>query len=240
MAPLARIGMLALRRGALPLPAQRRALVANVLPLRRHLSSSSSSGDAEAEKQKAEAAAAEPDAAEGAAEGAGEGDAAASETELLQARIAELEEESAKKHDQLLRAMADADNVRRRAKIDVENAHKFAVGKFAKSLLDVADNLSRAAESVPEELRASDEQPVLRSLYEGVVMTDAVLHKTFTEHGLQKSWPMGEKFDPNLHEALFEVPDPSQEPGTIAHVTAAGYILNERCIRAASVGIVSK
>ena len=83
---------------------------------------------------------------------------------LLQVRgpemhIEDLEAQVASKHDQVLRALAEAENARRRAAIDVENAHKFAVGKFAKSLLDVADNLSRAAESVPEELRASDEQP---------------------------------------------------------------------------------
>ena len=77
----------------------------------------------------------------------------------LRTRLEELEAEVASKHDQVLRALAEADNARRRASIDVENAHKFAVGKFAKSLLDVADNLSRAAESVPDELRASDEQP---------------------------------------------------------------------------------
>ena len=74
-------------------------------------------------------------------------------------KIEDLEAQVASKHDQVLRALAEAENARRRAAIDVENAHKFAVGKFAKSLLDVADNLSRAAESVPEELRASDEQP---------------------------------------------------------------------------------
>ena len=76
-----------------------------------------------------------------------------------QVEVTDLEAQVASKHDQVLRALAEAENARRRAAIDVENAHKFAVGKFAKSLLDVADNLSRAAESVPEELRASDEQP---------------------------------------------------------------------------------
>lgn len=152
----------------------------------------------------------------------------------------ELEAEVASKHDQVLRALAEAENARRRASIDVENAHKFAVGKFAKSLLDVADNLSRAAESVPEEMRAAEEHPVLKGLYDGVVMTETQLVKTFEEHGMKRMWPLDEKFDPNLHNALFEMPDPSKEPGTIAHVASAGYVLHERVIRAAGVGIVSK
>ena len=116
--------------------------------------------------------------------------------------------------------LADADNARRRANIDVENAHKFAVGKFAKSLLDVADNLGRAADSVPEEAIAENEQ--LKMLHEGVTMTSTMLLKTFEQHGLQRVDPLGEKFDPNLHNALFEVPDPAQEPGTIAHVQNSG------------------
>ena len=157
-----------------------------------------------------------------------------------QARVEELEAEVSSKHDQVLRALAEAENARRRASIDVENAHKFAVGKFAKSLLDVADNLSRAAESVPEDMRANDEHPVLKALYEGVVMTESQLVKTFESHGMKRMWPMDEKFDPNLHNALFEMPDPSKEPGTIAHVASAGYVLHERVIRAAGVGIVSK
>lgn len=178
-------------------------------------------------------------AADGAAADAAADDGAAT-VESLQAKVEELEAQVASKHEQVLRALAEAENARRRATIDVENAHKFAVGKFAKSLLDVADNLSRAAESVPEEMRTSDEQPVLRGLYEGVVMTETTLVKAFEENGMKKLWPLGEKFDPNLHNALFEMPDPEKEPGTVAHVASAGYVLHDRCIRAAGVGIVSK
>jgi len=158
----------------------------------------------------------------------------------LEARVVELEDELKQKHDALLRALAEAENARRRAAIDVENANKFAVGKFAKSLLDVADNLGRAADSVPEELRTSDENLPLKSLYEGVVLTDSVLHKTFEKYGLHRMAPLGQKFDPNIHDALFEMPDPEKEAGTVAHVTSAGYMLHERCLRAAGVGIVSK
>ena len=219
---------------------------------RRLLSSSSSSAspesDAEAATKKEASASTAEEGGEAAADAETEAAAADADAadagevsvETLQARITELEEQLEGKHDQVLRALAEADNARRRATIDVENAHKFAVGKFAKSLLDVADNLSRAAESVPEESRASDEQPTLKALYEGVVMTEKVLISTFEQHGLVKIWPLDEKFDPNLHNALFEMPDPEREPGTVGHVASAGYVLHDRCIRAAGVGIVSK
>ena len=206
--------------------------------------STSSTPDAEAgaPKEEAAAAAADPETEGAAAEAA----AAEAESEggdraaELEARVAELEEELKGKHDQVLRALAEAENARRRAKLDVEDAHKFAVGKFAKELLDVADNLTRAQEAVPEEMRTTDEHPQLKALYEGVVMTESVLLKTFEKNGLVKVWPLDEKFDPNFHDALFEMPDPTKEPGTVAHVANAGYVLHERCIRPAGVGIVSK
>ena len=202
-----------------------------------------------AEKKAAEGEAAEPaaEAAEPAAEGAAaEGAAAAASDEAepadrvaeLEAQVADLETQLKEKHDRMMLGLADADNARRRANIDVENAHKFAVGKFAKSLLDVADNLGRAADSVPEEAIAENEQ--LKMLHEGVTMTSTMLLKTFEQHGLQRVDPLGEKFDPNLHNALFEVPDPAQEPGTIAHVQNYGYSLHDRVIRPADVGIVAK
>jgi molecular chaperone GrpE len=220
--------------------------------LLRALSTSASPGEAsasDAAEEKPKEAAAEGDAAAGAeasAAGAEAGaDAEAAEAEVdevgdLKKRVAELEEEVSSKHDQVLRALAEAENARRRAKIDVDNAHKFAVGKFAKSLLDTADNLARAADSVPEELRTSDENPALRQLYDGVAMTDKQLHKTFEQYGMKKIWPLGEKFDPNLHDALFEMPNPDKEPGEVGHVANAGYVLHDRCVRPAGVGVVSK
>merc|ERR1712127_298647 len=158
----------------------------------------------------------------------------------LEARVAELDKELADKHDQVLRALAEADNARRRATLDVEKSHKFGVSKFAKDLLEVADNLSRAADSVPEEMRSSEEHPVLKALYEGVTMTDGQLIKTFGKHGLTRVDPLGEKFDPQFHDAVLEAPDPTKEPGTVMHVAAPGYVLHERCLRAATVGVVKK
>lgn len=199
--------------------------------------------DAASAEQPAEPAneAAAKAAAEATAEGAEESTSAeGADVAALEVRIAELDAQLTEKHDQMLRALAEADNARRRAALDVENAHKFGVGKFAKDLLDVADNLSRAADSVPEELRSSDEQPVLKALFDGVKMTDSVLLNIFEKHGLQKLDPLGEKFDPNVHNAMFEAPDPTKEPGTVMHVAAPGYVLHGRCLRAAGVGVVSK
>jgi len=181
---------------------------------------------------------AEPGAAAAAADGAAE-EESPPEADANAARIAELEDQLKQKQDQVLRALAEAENARRRAAIDVENAHKFAVSKFSKDLLEVADNLGRAANSVPEELRTSDETPALKALYEGVIMVDDGLHKTFEKHGLKRIDPLGEKFDPNLHNAMFEAPDPEKEPGTVMHVASPGYVMHERVVRPAGVGVVS-
>jgi len=241
---LLRVGASMLARRLLRAPP--RALIlpprlAVASPFARHLCAAKpapESGSAEGAAKPADAAGADPISTEETG-GAGETTVDPRLGEL-EARVAELDEQLKAKHDQLLRAMADADNARRRAAIDVESANKYGVGKFAKAMLEVADNLGRAADSVPEEARSSDEQPALRALYEGVILTDAALHKAFKQHGLERMSPLGQKFDPNMHEALFEVPDPSKEPGTVAHVTSAGYVLHDRCLRAAGVGITSK
>eukprot|EP00962_Isochrysis_galbana_P016740 scaffold4799_cov115-Isochrysis_galbana.AAC.7 len=158
----------------------------------------------------------------------------------LEQQVAELDEQLKSKHDHLLRALADTDNMRRRATIDIENANKYAVGNFAKDLLDVADNLGRAMGAVPVEMRQSEDHQDLKILYEGVMLTDNELMKVFSKHGLIRLEPLGEKFDPNFHNALFEAPDPSKEPGTVMHVAMPGYKLHDRCLRAAGVGVVRK
>jgi len=190
-----------------------------------------------AEAKPAEAADAEPGKAAGADAGAEE---PAARIAALEQKVSELDEQLKSKHDQMLRALAEADNARRRAAIDVQNANKYAVGGFAKDLIDVADNLGRAAEFVPMEMRTSDDHKELKSLYEGVVLTDATLLKIFAKHGMTKVEPLGAKFDPNFHNAMFEAPDPDREPGTVMHVTAPGYLLHDRCLRAAGVGVTQK
>jgi len=141
--------------------------------------------------------------------------------------------------DSLLRSLAEQENTRRIATRDVASAKQFAITSFAKSLLDTSDNLSRALDAVPEELRHDHENhPVLANLYEGISMTNEGLDKAFAKNGLKKFGKKGDKFDPNLHEALFEYPDPEGEKGSIGQVMKVGFMLNERVVRPAEVGVV--
>jgi len=154
-----------------------------------------------------------------------------SREEVLEAQIKDLK-------DQLLRGLAEQENTRRIAKRDVESARNFAVSSFAKSLLDTSDNLSRALESIPSE--KLDSVPELKTLFEGIQMTDTNLTKAFEKHGLSKFGKVGEVFDPNRHEALYEYPDPTKEPGTLGQIMKTGFTLNGRVIRPAEVGVIKK
>jgi molecular chaperone GrpE len=176
-----------------------------------------------------------------------EGEAPASEAETFKeereveeeiSREMQLEVEVRKLKDQLLRSLAEQDNTRRIAKRDVEAAKNFAVSSFAKSLLDTSDNLTRALAAVPEEEK--EKNPVLATLYEGIQMTSVGLIKAFEKNGLIKFGEVGEPFDPNKHEALFEYSNPEQEPGTIGQVMKSGFVLNDRVMRPAEVGVVKK
>ncbi len=154
-------------------------------------------------------------------------------------KIAELEQQVKDLKDNLLRSLAEQENTRRIAKRDVEQARSFAIGSFAKSLLETSDNLSRALDAVPEELRHDhDHHPVLATLYEGITMTDDGLTKAFSKNGLEKFGMPGDKFDPNIHEALFEYPDPNGEAGNVGQVMKKGFMLNTRVLRPAEVGVI--
>lgn len=164
---------------------------------------------------------------------------AATETAEPESKEAQLEKEIKELKDSLLRSLAEQENTRRIASRDVTSAKQFAITSFAKSLLDTSDNLSRALDAVPEELRHDHENhPVLANLYEGITMTNEGLDKAFAKNGLKKFGVVGEKFDPNLHEALFEYPDPKGEAGSIGQVMKVGFMLNERVVRPAEVGVV--
>ena len=148
---------------------------------------------------------------------------------------------SATLKDQLLRALAEQENIRGIAKRDIEKERSFAVTKMAKSLLDVSDNLERALEAVPEDMREDKEgNPVLASLYEGISMTETLLVKSFATNGLSKFGEPGDAFDPNLHEAMFEYADEGREGGTVGQVMKKGFTLNGRVIRSCQVGVVKK
>lgn len=156
------------------------------------------------------------------------------ETQQLQRQVTDLK-------DQLLRSLAEQENIRRIARRDVDNSKSYAVTSFAKSLLDTSDNLSRALEAVPEEHRGGGgDNPVLANLYEGIEMTDAGLTKALVKNGLVKFGAVGDVFDPNRHEALFEYAEEEKEAGTVGQVMKVGFELNSRVIRPAEVGVVKK
>lgn len=145
------------------------------------------------------------------------------------AEIAELK-------DKLLRAVAEVENIRRRGGREREEAHKFAVTRFARDLCEVADNLRRAIDSVPDD---SADDAVGQNLMEGVRMTERVMHEVFSRHGIRQIDAAGERFDPNLHEAMTEIEAPDAAPGTVVQVFQTGYVINDRLLRPARV-IIAK
>jgi molecular chaperone GrpE len=149
-------------------------------------------------------------------------------------RISELEAEVASLKDAALRALADAENVRRRTEREKADARAYAVDKFARDLLSVADNLERALASVPQLAR---EEPAMEGFLTGIDMTGKELVGVFGRHGLIRTGAPGEKFDPALHQAVAQISDPAVPAGDIAQVFAAGYVLNGRTIRAAMVAV---
>ena len=149
-------------------------------------------------------------------------------------RIAELEAEVAKLKDQVLRSLAEQENLRRRTTREREDALRYAVGGFAKDLLSVADNLRRAIESVPE---AQIDNEVLRTLLTGVEATERELLGAFEKHSVRRIDPKGEKFDHNLHQAIMELENTGQPAGTIVQVLQAGYLLHDRLLREAMVTV---
>ena|SRR3712207_5072897 len=150
--------------------------------------------------------------------------------------IAVLEAEKADLRDKLLRLMADMENLRRRTEREVADARTYAVANFARDMLNVADNVRRAIESVPEEASRSAEG-AFKGLIEGIDLTERDLLKSLERHGVKKLDPQGQKFDPNLHQAMFEVPNPEVPNGTVVQVVQSGYVIGERVLRPALVGV---
>ena len=155
-------------------------------------------------------------------------------------RIAALESEVADLKDQLLRALAETENVRRRTQREKADAAKYAAAPLLRDFLAVADNLSRAIGSVPEGAESEgaesgDER--LATLLDGVKLTEKELNAVFERHNIVKLEPLGEALDPHRHEAMFEVPDPEQPSGTVVQVIQPGYLLHDRLLRPARVGV---
>lgn len=153
-------------------------------------------------------------------------------------RIAHLENEVATLKDQALRAMAEVENVRRRAQREREDTAKYAVSSFAKELVAVADNLRRALEAVSPESREGNEG--LNTLLVGVEATERQLLAAFERAGIQKLDPQGQLFDPNFHQVMFEIESAGTAAGTVLQVLQAGYTIHGRLLREAMVGVAKR
>jgi molecular chaperone GrpE len=144
--------------------------------------------------------------------------------------------EAADARDKMLRTLAEMENLRKRTAREVSDARTYGISGFARDVLDIADNLQRALDAVPAEARAAAD-PGLKALIEGVELTERSLHNALEKNGVRKFDPAGEKFDPNVHQAMYEVPDPSVPVGTIAQVIQSGYMIGDRVLRPALVGV---
>lgn len=156
------------------------------------------------------------------------------EATSLEERLAAAESELAESKDRLLRALAETENVRRRAQREREDAAKYGASNLAKDLVNVADNLRRALASVPEG-QVKDE--LTRTLLQGVDATERELLAAFERHGIRRIDPMGERFDHNFHQAIMEIENSGQPGGTVVQVLQPGYAMHDRLLRPAMVGV---
>ena len=150
--------------------------------------------------------------------------------------MAELAREAADLKDRLLRTLAEMENLRRRTEREVADARIYGVTSFARDILAVADNMERALKALDDEIRDKADAGV-KALLDGVELTERELLKAMEKHGITRLEPMGQKFDPNMHQAMFELPDPSVPSGTVVQVVQPGYKIGERVLRPAMVGI---
>ncbi len=177
----------------------------------------------------------EPTSDEAAAAGA-PGDAKPTGEAEIFAVIEALNAENASLKDKALRTMAEMENLRRRTEKEIADARAYAVSSFARDLLTVADNMRRGLESVPPESHAAAEGP-FKALIEGVELTERDLLNTFERHGIRRIEPQGTRFDPNQHQAMFEIEDTSVPSGTVLNVVQSGFMIGERVLRPAMVGV---
>ena len=175
-----------------------------------------------------------PELAADQAEGAAQASAPAPDADQT-ARIAALQAEIAEMKDRMLRVMAEADNTRKRAERMQIDGQKFAIAGFARDLLDVADNLRRALDAIPAEGRAAD--PALNSFAEGIEATERNMAAALEKNGLRKLAPTGGKFDANMHEVMFEADMAGKDAGEIIQLIEPGYMLHDRLLRPARVGV---
>jgi len=150
--------------------------------------------------------------------------------------LVKLLKENEELKDRALRAAAEMENLRRRTARDVQDARAYAIANFARDMLSVSDNLRRAIDAIPEEAKASGDAG-FKALIEGVEITERAMLSALERHGVKKLEPEGEKFDPNFHQAMFEVPNPEVPANTVLQVVQPGYSIGERVLRPAMVGV---
>jgi molecular chaperone GrpE len=166
-----------------------------------------------------------------------EGDTAGPTDEGKVAALVEaLSKESAEYKDKLLRTLAEVENLRRRTEREIADTRLYGISAFARDVIAVADNMQRALGALDAELREKADAGT-KALLDGVELTERELLKVLEKHGVKKFEPLGEKFDPNLHQAMYEIPDPSQPAGTVAQVVQPGYMIGERVLRPALVAV---
>jgi molecular chaperone GrpE len=186
--------------------------------------------------RKAEDAAAEAQAKVDAQTETAEADPQAKSTEKPADPLAEAKREAADYRDKLLRTLAEMENLRKRTEREIADARAYGITGFARDVLAVADNMHRALETIDPALRESADAKV-KSLIEGVELTERELLKALEKHGVKKFSPEGQKFDPNFHQAMFEMEHPELPSGHVAQVMQAGYMIGERVLRPAMVGV---
>jgi molecular chaperone GrpE len=147
-----------------------------------------------------------------------------------------LAKEAADARDRMLRTLAEMENLRKRTSREVADARVYGITGFARDVLDIADNLQRALDALPYETRAAAD-PGLKALIEGVELTERSLLSALEKNGVKKFDPAGEKFDPNFQQAMYEVPDPTVPSGTVMQVVQSGYMIGDRILRPALVGV---
>jgi molecular chaperone GrpE len=144
--------------------------------------------------------------------------------------------ESAELKDKVLRTLAEMENLRRRTEREVGDARTYGIAGFARDVLGIADNMQRALDAAQQELSGSTD-PGVKTLLEGVELTERELLKALEKNGVKRFDPQGEKFDPNLHQAMYEVPDASVPSGMVMQVIQPGYMIGERMLRPALVAV---
>ncbi|WP_274423531.1 nucleotide exchange factor GrpE [Chelativorans sp. YIM 93263] len=172
----------------------------------------------------------------GAAEATSNEEEAAEESVSEEDVLVRLAKENDELKERAMRLAAEMENLRKRTQRDVADARNFGISSFAREMLTVSDNLQRALEAVSQEAR-DQANPTLKALIEGVEMTERAMLSALERHGVKKIEPHGERFDPHFHQAMFEVPNEEVPANTVVQVVQTGYVIGERVLRPAMVGV---